>query len=84
MAELVYAVVLGAMSFGLLVRVQSLVFLFGNITQLVRVFALQAESHRFDSGCFQFSFTFIKIMARSPQVQKDKLRRKQFSNTEKV
>jgi hypothetical protein len=29
-------------------------------------------------------YTFIKIMARIPQVQKDKTRRKLFSVTEKV
>ena len=63
--ELVYTVVLGAMTFGLQVRILSLVFL-GNITQLVRVPALQAGSRRFDSDCFQISSYFILYNGSKP------------------
>ena len=64
-AELVYAVVLGAMSFGLQVRVLSLVeiiSLHGNITQLARVSPLQGGSRRFDSDCFHLFFIFLYFL----------------------
>ena len=65
MAELVYAVVLGAMSFGLQVRVLSLVeiiSLYGNITQLARVSPLQGGSRWFDSDCFHLFFIFLHFL----------------------
>lgn len=64
-AELVYAVVLGAMSFGLQVRVLSLVeiiSLYGNITQLARVSPLQGGSRWFDSDCFHLFFIFLHFL----------------------
>ena len=64
-AELVYAVVLGAMSFGLQVRVLSLVeiiSLHGNITQLARVSPLQGGSRWFDSDCFHLFFIFLHFL----------------------
>ena len=64
-AELVYAVVLGAMSFGLQVRVLSLVeiiSLHGNITQLARVSPLQGGSRWFDSDCFHLFFIYLHFL----------------------
>ena len=56
----------------------------GDITQLVRVSALQVGSRRFDSDCLHYLNFYFKQMARSPQIQKDKAHRKTFYKNEKA